>query len=169
MKIRVKNLSKKPRSKRQYKLLKDWAVFIALELNVYHHIDELRITYKNDWPYNYYPAGKPMGGFKKLYNNRIATIDLTDFWDEDMECRKGAIVHELTHLKQMVEGRLVPSSDYKSVKWNGKTSSKWKTFRTEFYDGLRSNKLARQYLTHHLPWEAEVQANLDKYVRGRQV
>lgn len=161
MKISIRNRSKKKRSKAAMQELKEFAQAVAIKFGIHHKIKQINLTYKSNWA-NYYPKGKPLGGFKKLYHNGILTIDFTKYWDYSQKSRKEAIIHEMTHAKQIIEKRLVISRNQKELTWNGKPHVKWKNFRFKQYDSLSVRKRT-EYREALLPWEREVGRNLKKY------
>jgi len=161
VKITLSNKTNKPRSKKSRQELKDFAKYMAEELGITQSIKVIRLTYKKDFN-GYYPKGKPLAGFFKLWNNGVVTIDLARHWDRSQEDRKTAIVHELTHVKQMISKQLVVYKNAKQVKWKGKYATQWKTFRDSIFDELTPDK-QDLYVRICFPWEAQVQANCDKY------
>ncbi len=161
MKITIRNFSNKRRSKAAMNELKSFTAEICAKLNIQRHIDLIKITYTKN-PLDYYPVGKPLYGFYKLYHNRMVNINLAGSWDASQEVRMESIIHELTHVKQLVEKRLVVSRDFKSIKWMGKTHELWKKWRWKEYSALpRAKKY--NYTARLMPWEKEVQGNVDKY------
>jgi hypothetical protein len=163
MKVTIRNNSNKRRSKQAMQDIKDFTVCIARELEIYDKIKEVRIRYTKDWN-GYYPKGKPFAGFKKLLSNKIVRIDLTRSWDRNISSRHEAIVHELTHVKQLIENRLQIHSSCRSVRWNHKTQSKWRMFRDKFHEAMDVS-LQQDYIELHFPWEAEVRQNCDRYIK----
>jgi len=64
-----------------------------------------------------------------------------------------ALIHELTHVKQISRKELLPSDDYKAVLWRGK----------EFISASEYKKLFKKYSEYKkLPWEAEAYSNMKK-------
>lgn len=62
-----------------------------------------------------------------------------------------SLIHELTHVKQVVKGELKPAEDYKSIIWND-----------DYVLTVREyNKAMKNFKTYsELPWEAEAYANM---------
>lgn len=104
MKIQVINRSNKKRSKASIDELKLFTIIAAVKLGIDKKISIVKLIYNTDF-HGYYPKGKPLYGFYKLYHNRTVVIYFAKHWDESQNARKTAIVHELTHAKQMIEKR----------------------------------------------------------------
>jgi hypothetical protein len=165
MKVVVINRSNKKRSKASIDELKQFAFNVAGELDINKKIDIVRLIYHKDF-YNFYPKGKPLFGFYKLYHNRIVTIYLAKHWDASQNARKNSIIHELTHAKQMIEKRLVIGRGFNTVKWNGEINRTWKKFTFKKYESLgdRSQDI---YIRKLLPWENEVRQNTESYRKNK--
>ena len=165
MKISIRNLSNKKRSRKAMNELKDFAREIAQKLKITDNISEIRLRYTKQFN-GYYPKGQPLGGFFKLYNpeTQVVTIDFTGFWDISREDRLVAIVHELTHVHQMVSEKLQISSDGKECKWKGKDYQKWKKLKLSLLDDMTPDEQT-EYLHKYLPWEKEVDRNCKKYIK----
>jgi len=160
MKITLTNRSNKKRTKKARKKLKSFAYKVAKDLKLLDELKEIRLYYETQFK-GYYPVNKPLHGFRKLFNNKVVTICFTQHWDLDVTSRKEAIVHELTHVKQMVEGRLKIRQP-KTVWWNGKLFNKWKKVNIDDVENLSSKewlKVRKKYL----PWEMEVHKNCKVY------
>ena len=162
MKVSIRNLSNKKRSKKAMEELKEYACFIAKELKIEKNIREINLKYKKNWS-GYYKKGKPLVGFTKSFNHGVVQIDLTGFWDVNQATRKEAIVHELTHAKQLIEKRLQISSNFKELKWNGVKFDKWKKWNNEKFQEL-SEKAFMKKRFKLMPWEREVENNLEKFL-----
>ena len=163
MKIIVTNKSSKSRSQKQINELKKYVVYIAKQLNIYEKIPKVYLTYK-DYFTGYYPKGKPLAGFFKSWNGKRVSIDLTGFWDENMTSRKEAIVHELTHAKQMIEKRLVVFKTGRTLRWNGQLNKDWKKWKDSVISSMESSEDKLNYHLKLLPWEREVNKNLNKFL-----
>ncbi len=143
--------------------LKDFSIYVAKKLKIENKIDTINLFYTKNF-HGYYPKGKPMYGFYKLFHNRQVRIDLTKHWDVSQKARKKSIVHELTHVKQMSEKRLVVSKDFKNIIWNDKINISWKKWRFAVADKLKAQK-CRDYTKKFLPWEREVETNTYKFFK----
>lgn len=163
MKINIRNKSDIVRTKSEMDYLKIFTAELAWELGIACDVREIRLRYRNWW-YGYYPKGKPLAGFYKLFKAGIVTIDLTGHWDADLIARKTAIVHELTHVKQIVEKRLRVHSNCRVVHWNGSRVDTWKKYRESIRDSLTSQEARRRYKGNLIPWEWEVWENVDKLI-----
>lgn len=141
--------------------LKRFAAEVAKALNIDSHISEIRIAYKKDF-YNYYPKGKPFGGFDKLWDGNIAKLDLTKFWDINVAERKAAIVHELTHVRQLISRDLEVIGD-KTIVWKGQVNHTWKVFRDSILESIITTKERDKYINLCFPWENEVTENIKKF------
>ena len=162
-KLTLRNRSNKRRSSEAKADLKNFTRYIISELGLSKHIKEVKLAYTKDF-YGYYPKGKPLGGFKKLYNNKTVSINFTRNWDADKKGRYIAIIQELTHVKHMIEGRLSISRNSKNLEWKGKPQSKWKDFRYSQYETIEGDKESHEYLCKHCPWYRGVKKNIDKYL-----
>lgn len=165
MKVTLVNFSNKKRSKKARQELKDFATFIAEELRVDSKIKHIKMRYTRKWS-GYYPKGKPLAGFFKAYRDGVTNIDFTGHWDFDRQTRLEAIVHELTHAKQLIEKRLVVYKNGRQMKWNGKYTNQWKDLKIDMLDSMDADEVEK-YIIKCLPWEKEVHKNIDKYVRSR--
>ena len=163
MKVSIKNLSKKSRSKKYMNELKQYAREISFELGTALDIKEIKLTYKDHWN-GYYPKGKPLGGFIKLYKNKIVQIDFVGHWDLNQHSRKRAIIHELTHVSQILEGRLQINKACNDLKWKGNPYPKWKLFRNKEYEEKSTIKEKNKYAGKLFPWEREVEKNISRYL-----
>lgn len=157
MKVIIVNRSNKKRSVDSMNDLKLFAFDVVVKLGINKKIDVVRLIYNTDF-YNFYPKGKPLFGFHKLYHKRIITIYLAKHWDTSQSMRKISIIHELTHAKQMIEKRLVIGKNFKSAKWNGEINHTWKKFNFKEYEKLSDFK-KNIYTRTLLPWEDEVRHN----------
>lgn len=157
MKIKIINRSNKKRSKESMDELKLFAFKAAIKLGIDKKISIIKLIYNKDF-YGYYPKGKPLYGFYKLFHNRTVVIYFAKHWDTSQYDRKIAIVHELTHAKQLIEKRLVVSRNFKEAKWNGEVNHSWKSWRQKKYDQL-SDYGKDVYTRKHFPWENEVRNN----------
>ena len=166
MKVVIRNLSSKKRSKKQYKELRLFAKTIANQLEINHKIKTLYLTYRDEWPHTYYPKQKPLGGFFKCWDGKRVSITFTGHWDVNMNTRMSSIVHELTHAKQMINKELLVFRNGKTVKWRGELNYSWKNFRFETLDGIQDRKKRNKYTNKHFPWEKEVQLNIKKFVKN---
>lgn len=166
MRVIVKNHSSKKRSKKEINTLRNFASKIAKELNISKHISYISINYKDDWT-GYYPEGKPLAGFFKAWNGKRVTIDLVGFWDKNLMARKEAIVHELTHAKQMITKDLVVYKTGKTLKWKGKVCHSWKEWRMSKLNSLSSYKKRAEYHHKLLPWEKEVEENINFFLKSK--
>jgi hypothetical protein len=63
-----------------------------------------------------------------------------------------SLIHELTHVKQVSKGELLPNNDYTSIFWKGK----------EYITAKDYNKLMKKNPTEYmkLPWEVEANNNM---------
>jgi hypothetical protein len=63
-----------------------------------------------------------------------------------------SLIHELTHVKQVSKGELLPNKDYTSILWKGK----------EYIAVKDYNKLMKKSPTDYmkLPWEVEANSNM---------
>lgn len=163
MKVVVKNKSSKRRSSKQIKELKEFVFYIARELNIVDKIPTVYLTYKDNFT-GYYPKGKPLAGFFKSWNGHRVSIDLTGFWDVNLTARKEAIVHELTHAKQMIEKQLVVFKTGRTLKWNGRLNNSWKKWRENEILSMENESERLDYHLKLLPWEREVNLNIRKYL-----
>jgi len=161
MRVIIRNKSNKRRSKTSMSELKEFACDIANKLKISNKIKVIRITYTKTF-HGYYPKGKPMFGFKKLLNSGVVTIDLAHHWDYSKESNREGIIHELTHVKQLVEKRLVIDKDCKQVIWNGKTNNTWNKFRFSNLDGMNAEDQV-VYIEKFFPWERDVNRNIARY------
>lgn len=162
MKVLIRNLSKKPRSRKAMNELRQFTTYMVSELSLSEHVDIVKLTYRDRFT-GYYPKGKPLGGFFKLYKNKIVNIDIADFWDRNKECRHVAIIHELTHVQQMAHAELEIAEDCKSLKWRGKICNSWKSFNESIYSAIICETQAKRYMYKRMPWERSVGKNVDKY------
>lgn len=163
MKIKVINISNKRRSRKSTSLLKEFINLAICALDLEDHIDEVRIRFTKDF-YNYFPKGKPLAGFDKLYSNRICKIDLTKHWDTSLKANKEAIIHELTHIRQLIDKRLVLGKDRKTVIWNGKVNNDWRKYNEAKFEKMSSKK-SFELFYKYMPWEKEVYNNIRKFVK----
>ena len=62
------------------------------------------------------------------------------------------MIHELTHVKQVVKKQLLPNKEYTSILWNGK----------EYITAKDYSKLMKSDIASYmkLPWEMEADANM---------
>ncbi len=163
MKVKIRNRSNKKRSLSAMQELKDFSIHIAKELGIENKIILIQLNYTKGFS-DYYPKGKPMFGFHKLFKNKKVKIDFARYWDYSQTDRKEAIVHELTHVKQMVDKRLIISRDFKNVIWKGRPNQSWKKWRFKIFNEL-TRKEKNKYTAKLLPWEAEVQSNINALVK----
>lgn len=84
-------------------------------------------------------------------NNNTFTLHYNPNQSLDMQIQ--TLIHELTHVKQVVRGELLPTDDWKGIKWKGKL------FIT--VAELKKIKSISDYKA--LPWEAEAYANMKVY------
>ena len=63
-----------------------------------------------------------------------------------------SMIHELTHVKQVSKGELLPNKDYTSILWKGK----------EYIDAKEYGKLMKSDISayRNLPWEIEADTNM---------
>jgi hypothetical protein len=63
-----------------------------------------------------------------------------------------SMIHELTHVKQVSKGELLPNKDYTSILWKGK----------EYIDAKEYGKLMKSDISayRNLPWEMEADTNM---------
>lgn len=160
--VRIRNKSNKNRSLEAMKELKELATFVAQELNITEHINSISINYTKEL--NYYLKNKPLYGFYKLFNDNKVRIDLAKNWDKSQIIRKTTIVHELVHVKQMIEKRLVIGPDLDTAHWNGKLITSWKKFRWKELKELKTTIEQSLYIKKTLPWESEVNNYVKKYI-----
>lgn len=161
MKIYIRNKSNKKRSKKSIKELRYFIIYIAKEFNITESVKEIHVNFMKDFN-GYFPKNKPFGGFLKLFKDGKVQIDLARFWDYSRLDNRRGIVHELTHVKQMVEGRLVVHNDMKGVHWNGEENHTWRMFRFKKASQLDEQDF-KKYIAKYFPWEREVQINEYKY------
>lgn len=164
MKVVIRNKSSKKRSYKQYKELRQFTISIAKEFGIYDQVETVYLTFRDEFPKTYYPKGQPLAGFFKCWNGNRVSISLCDFWDGNMNDRKSAIVHELTHTKQMINKELIVFKNGKTIKWKNKLNHTWKNFKFKVHDSMSDRKKQDKYLCKHFPWEKEVGKNLDKYL-----
>ena len=146
-------------------MLKAFTKKIAERLEIDHRIKHIDLRIVKEW-HGYYPKGKPLGGFKKVRKGKTVRIDLTGHWDKSITMNKEAIVHELTHVKQLIEKRLEVNRSATELKWLGKKQVQWKKFRLSKLDSLGSIN-AWRYTYKYMPWEKEVHDSIKKYRRVR--
>lgn len=163
MQVVIKNKSSKIRSKKQQDELVDFAKKIAKEFNIDKKIKKINLTYRDNWV-GYYPKGKPLAGFFKAWNGSEVNIDFVGFWDKNLTQRKEAIIHELTHTKQMINKELVVFKTGRTLKWKGILYNKWKTWKESEISEIKSYKKRLDYHLGKLPWEIEVSTNVKKYL-----
>lgn len=159
--IKFKNYTKKKRSTRIKKELIEFSLYMAKEFEIDQNIKSLTFEFRNDW-IGYYPKGKPLGGFRFMLSNGHMRIVLTKFWDINQKARKEAVVHEMTHAKQILTKKLVVVKD-KDIVWANKNYDKWKKFRFNKYVQIKNIKVQKEYLEKHFPWEQEVNQNIKRY------
>lgn len=164
MKVTIRNLSKKPRGQRVKTDLKQYSEYIATELGISDHIKEIRLEYQNDY-FGYYGKKGPFQGFELLWSNGRVRIIFANNYDQDQFARKSFIVHELTHVKQLIMGELEPMG--KEIKWRGRFNHTWKKFSFKAMEKKQGDKAVNGYIRKHFPWEKEVQANCDYYENQR--
>ncbi len=70
--------------------------------------------------------------------------------DSGYRYRIGALIHELTHVKQISKGELRPSEDWKKVLWKN-------NYEVSVKDYKKAGKNIEQYKS--LPWEKEAYEN----------
>lgn len=167
MRVTIRNRTNKRRSVKSKEELRTFTRYIVKELGL-TRIKEINLTYTKQFS-GYYTKDKPMHGFVKLYKNGRVRIDLTQWWDSSRIANRSAVVHELTHVKQMQQRRMVINKNENAINWNGKRTDKWKKFRFATLEAMTTTKDADAYLRKWLPWEGEVQKNLAKYVYGTRV
>jgi len=161
MKITINNHSNKKRSKKAMQDLKDFAELIAHRLDISDSIKHIKLRYTTKWN-GYYPKNKPLAGFFKAYSNGVVKLDFVGHWDGCQIDRKEAIIHELTHAKQIIERRLIIYKNGKQMKWNGEYYKDWKKFNLDHFGTLTPDQQLK-YTKKHLPWEREVLKNINKY------
>ena len=154
MKISIRNLSNKRRSKQAMNELKEFAREQAELLGIDSKIKEIRLRYTTDF-HGYFPKGKPLYGFKKLFSKGIVRIDLTRHWDISQSVRKSSIHHELIHVKQIINKDLQINRTGTIIKWKGKVINSWKKFRFDKQEEKRG-KAFFNYTVKLLPWERDV-------------
>ena len=164
MKINIKNLSNKQRSIKAKNDLQLFTKDAVIKMNLENDINEIRIIYKKEF-YNFYKKNQQFLGFKKLYNNKIVTIILARNWDMSQEVRKSAIIHELTHVKQIATKKIILNKDFSDIKYKGKVFPMWKNYSNKKFNTLEKKdySIARRYFEKHFPWEREVDKNVQKY------
>ncbi len=163
MLVTFKNRSNKLISRTRVVFLKRFARLMACTLEIDRRINLIDLRLTKDW-HGYYPKGEPLGGLIKLYHNKIVRIDLTRHWDTSLLMNKEAIIHELTHAKQLIEKRLVINRTRTEAKWLGKKVVTWKKFRVARLNELPT-KRSWAYTERLIPWEREVRTNVQKYKR----
>lgn len=162
MRVTIRNRTNKKISVRSKEDLRTFFKHIVRILGIEDWIDEAQLTFTKDHG-SYYPKGKPLHGFRRLYDGKIVKIDFAGSWNVSQDKRKRTIIHELTHVKQLIGGKLEISDDSKTAYWKGRKTVKWKQFRFAELDKLREPEDMQAYLNKYLPWEAEVQSNVDEY------
>tara|TARA_R110000796_G_scaffold34373_3_gene88836 strand:- start:1643 stop:2188 length:546 start_codon:yes stop_codon:yes gene_type:complete len=111
---------------------------------------------------------------KKTSNNLIGDISLSDASvnkgnfilnlnpNQGTKMQMKALIHELTHINQVVKGTLKPSEDWKSIVWDG-------SFTLSIRDYKKSMKDFNEY--SNLPWEKEAYSNMktliEKYLNSK--
>lgn len=143
--------------------LKDFSIKIAKKLGIENKINLIQLNYTKGFS-DYYPKGRPLFGFRKLFSNKTVKIEFTKYWDSSQKERKKVIVHELTHVQQMIDQKLIISRNFKNVIWKGKSNQSWKKWRFKAFEEL-SRRAKNKYTAKLLPWEAEVQTNIKALIR----
>lgn len=163
MRVTLVNQSNKARSKKARNELKEFARDIVNKLGISQNIRHIKLRYTKQF-YGYYPKNKPLAGFFKAYKDGVVQIDFTGWWDRSQADRKIAIIHELTHAKQMIEKRLVVYKNGRQLKWNGKYTNCWKKFKLDLIEDMSEDELEK-YIRKHLPWEREVYKNCERLMK----
>lgn len=158
MRVNITNRTNRRRSIAARQDLKDFAVKVAEKLGISDYIEEISLYYLKT--HRMYFREGPLGGFRRLWDGKRIRIDIAKHWDTDQHARKTAIVHEMTHVKQMIDRRLVIHHGGKSLKWRGRRYDGWKNYKFAL-DKTDS------YRIKHLPWESEVVENIRKYAKRR--
>ena len=160
MKISIRNYSNKKRSHEAKKELKLYALEVASELNISEHIQDIRLEYRKEYR-GYYGKKSPFQGFELLWNKGQVKIIFAAYYDRSQEMRKDFIVHELTHVRQLISGDLRPMGE--RIKWKGRFNHTWKKFRFKVMESFKNEADVETYLRKHFPWEIEVQKNCERF------
>lgn len=159
MRVRIRNFSKKARNRKSMNELKHWATFVAEIMDISTKIREIKLEYKNS--YDGYYGNSPFQGFDLLWNGKDAKIIFSQFYDSNQEQRRSFIVHELTHVLQLISGDMeIVGDNREKIKWKGRFNHTWKKFRFSKMESLEKGQI-NGYLAKHFPWEKEVQINCD--------
>jgi len=166
LKVVIRNLTNKKVLESEKKELRDFVKYISQQLNIENKIPVVFLTYKNNWT-GYYPKGKPLAGFFKSWNGNRVSIDLTDFWDTSLTARKEAIIHELTHAKQLIEKQLVVYKNGRQMKWNGVYFKKWKNWKASQIFSIKNKDERIKNHIKYLPWKKTVVSNVKKFLNKK--
>ena len=162
MKISIRNYSNKKRSVKLKNELKIFTEKIAKELDIYSKIKEIKLFYVTN-SHNYYPKDKPFGGFNFLFSKGIVNICFYKTWDKSQQCRKNVIIHELTHVKQLINKELEVSKNGKFVKWNNQIFDRWNLYDEQTYENCSiDSEIFETYKCFVMPWEVEIPYNIKK-------
>jgi hypothetical protein len=163
MKVVIRNNTNKKVSVQEKQKLKEFVFHIAQSLNIETYIPVVYLTYKKKWN-GYYPKNKPLAGFFKSWNGKRVSIDFVAFWDTSLTARKEAIVHELTHAKQLIEKKLVIYKNGRQMKWNGNYYRDWKKWKTKEVFTIKNKSQRIASHTRYLPWEKDVVENVKTFL-----
>lgn len=162
MRITIRNRTNKKISIRAKEDMRTFARVMVRHLGIEYWIKEIEITFVKD-DGSYYPKDKPLFGFKKLFDGEVVKIDFSKTYGTSKDDRNGIIIHELTHVQQLIAGELKIADDCRTVYWKGKKTETWKKFRFAKYYKLKETNKHRAYIKKLLPWEAAVDLNFKKY------
>ena len=105
-------------------------------------------------------------GDVSLDKNSLENDTFTVYYNPDLGIRMQikAIIHEMTHVKQIHKGELRPSDDFKSILWKD-------NYELSILDYKKSQKDFKTY--SNLPWEKEAYKNMnlymDKYLESKEL